>query len=92
MQRTRTRNGWFAFTLMREKIFNEKNGLSSGRGRRRNACFSLSLLPKNLSKVGSGGGALRHIHFRYASCRGEHLRVFYLWGGVELAIPPKIRA
>ena len=52
----RTRNGCFAFTLMREKIFNEKNGLSSGRWRRRNACFSLSLLPKNLSKVGSGGG------------------------------------
>ena len=29
-QASRTRNGCFAFTLMREKIFSEKNGLSFG--------------------------------------------------------------
>ena len=54
MQRTRTRNGCFAFTLMRK------------------ICLKCEFYLR-LSKVGSGGGALRHTYFRYASWRGVFL-------------------
>ena len=80
MQRTRTRNGWFAFTLMREKIFNEKNGLSSGR--RRNARSSFTLLQMSLSSV---AGVTPVFHYPCSQ------RIYLKWvAGVALCAIPTL--